>query len=202
MSLRRTGLSLGCLAALGAVVALGGAVAAGANAASDAAEATPSPAPTSHPVAGLEAGPVLAPAVSTRPSGPEGGLLRRSGRDSLGDWGRTFLALGIVVVIVLGLRFVLRRFARATGGLRGGAIEVLSRTNLLPRQHLFLVRLGRRLILVGSSPAGLTALSVVSEAEEVVELSDVAMGAHGKPVPAIRSGGKAAPGGEAAKDDA
>jgi flagellar biogenesis protein FliO len=132
-------------------------------------------APTTTP-AGFESTPILTPAPASRPSGPEGGAIRRDIASPLDDWGRTVLALAVVLLIILGLRFVLKKLSRRVAGPRGGAVEVLSRTSLQPRHQLLLVRMGRRLLLIGAGPAGLTTLSEVSDPEEVAELSEAAMG--------------------------
>ena len=114
--------------------------------------------------------------------------IRRDDGGPLEGWGRTVLALAIVLLVILGLRVVLKRFARPHAGARAGVVEVLARTSVQPRQHLLLVRLGRRLLLLGSSPSGLSTLSVVSDPEEVAELSDAAMGEDLKRLAARRGG--------------
>jgi flagellar biogenesis protein FliO len=135
--------------------------------------------PASAP-AGVEATPILPPGRTTQPVGTEGGTIRRDGMSPLADWGRTIVALAVVLLIILGLRLVLKKFARPVAGPRGGAVEVLSRTSLQPRHHLLLVRLGRRLLLVGAGPAGFSTLAEVNDPEEVAELSEAAMGDDAK----------------------
>ena len=79
------------------------------------------------------------------------------------------------LAVVLGLAFVLRAVLRrvfpavaSAGATR--AIQVLSRTVLAPRQQLMLVRVGRRLIVVGDSGGQMTALSEITDPDEVAAL--------------------------------
>lgn len=91
----------------------------------------------------------------------------------LGGWVRTVAALAAVVVLIFAARLVLRRLAGGRVGLGGSrAIEVLARANLSARQQLSLVRLGRRLVLIGSSPTGMSCLAEVTDPTEVAELMD------------------------------
>lgn len=97
---------------------------------------------------------------------------------------RTVLALGVVVALIFVLRFVLRRFGPGRQGRgRGGPMTVLARTSVSPRQQMLLVRLGRRLVLVGSGPEGMVSLAEVRDADEVAELVRLAQG-PGAPVDA------------------
>jgi flagellar biogenesis protein FliO len=52
----------------------------------------------------------------------------------------------------------------------GGAIEVLGRNHLSPKQSLTLVRVGRRVVLVGVAPERLSPLCVIDDPQEVAEL--------------------------------
>ncbi len=114
-----------------------------------------------------------------RPLAPRGDdvesrRLSRSQGDAADGWMRTLLALGIVIALIFAARYALRRFGgRGSGvslGRRGAVIEVLTRTSFSPRQQLALVRLGRRLVLVGSGPEGMTALAEVTDRAEADEL--------------------------------
>jgi flagellar biosynthetic protein FliO len=97
-----------------------------------------------------------------------------------GDWLRTAAALALVVGLIFVARYVLRRLSPAgKTAARGEAIEVLTRASLGTRQQLALVRVGRRLVLVGSSPSGMSPLAELSDPDEVAEL-----------VEELRSGGR------------
>lgn len=102
--------------------------------------------------------------------------------DNGGGWLQTLAALAVVVALIFVVRMLLKRFAGSSRPTRrAGAIEVLAQARLAPRQQVSLLRLGRRLVLVGSGPAGLSSLAEVTNAEEVDEL-----------LAAVRSGGPGA----------
>ena len=95
---------------------------------------------------------------------------------------QTLTGLGIVVVLIFLTRVVLRRFGRPMGAPRTtGPVELLSRTRVSPRQELLLVRLGRRLVLVGCSPEGFSALSEVADADEQAGITAEFNGAREDP---------------------
>ena len=119
---------------------------------------------------------------TTRPSDPatqevgsrdgaEDRLVKREGGSDIWPWVQTLLALALVVALIFGVRFVLKRFS-ALGGPVGssGAVEVLARSALSPKERLFVVRFGRRVLLLGSAPGGLTTLSEITDAEEISNL--------------------------------
>jgi len=92
-----------------------------------------------------------------------------------GGWGSGWLqtagALALVIALIFLARFALRRLAPSAGRTAaGGKIEVLARTNLSPRQQLCLVRMGRRLLLVGSGPEGMRTLAEITDPAEVADL--------------------------------
>ena len=96
-------------------------------------------------------------------------ISQRSG--SVWGWVRTLGALAAVVALIFLVRIVLRRLGPgARTRPLPDAVEVLARTTVSARQQLLLVRLGRRLVLVGCGPEGMTTLSEVTEPEEVSAL--------------------------------
>lgn len=102
-----------------------------------------------------------------------GGAAEASDTSSLGDgWLlSTLAALGVVLAIVFGLRWVLKRGGVvSTATPQGGVVEVLSRTTVAPRSHVVLMRVGTRVLVVSDSPNGMRTLASVHEAEEVAEL--------------------------------
>ena len=125
-----------------------------------------------------------APATS-RPAGDglEGRLLKSAGSagadgrpvgpaaGGIGPWLRTLGALVLVGVLVFALRVVLKRMGGPRRpGRRADAMEVVAQAPLAGRQQLALVRLGRRLVLVGTGPTGMSALAEVTDPAEVAEL--------------------------------
>lgn len=101
----------------------------------------------------------------------EYGQVKGTSRNPYREWLQTFLALAVVVGLIFALRYLLRRFARPTGPARvSAAIDVLTRVNLSGKHQLILVRLGKKLVLLGAGAEGLAALSEVSEPHEVADL--------------------------------
>jgi len=142
--------------------------------------------------AGAATAPAGAPAARQRAGDPAGRTLRprspgdmdakrlgKSGPDA-GAWLRTLGALGVVVALIFVVRLVLKRLGRRPDvAARGEAMEVVARAPLGSRQQLALVRLGRRLVLVGTGPGGMSCLAEVTDADEVAELLTEARSKHG-----------------------
>jgi flagellar protein FliO/FliZ len=132
----------------------------------------------------LESQRVGAPSGPARGTGAERDLVRREVGGPAAGWGQMVLALAIVIGVLLVVAFALKRLGGRAAAARGGPVEVLARSTVGPKQQLLLVRLGAKLVLVGSSPAGLNTLHVVADAEEVADLTEAATGTA--PVPSIR----------------
>ena len=80
----------------------------------------------------------------------------------------TLAALGIVVGVVLLTRWAMARVGgRVTVTTGRSPVEVLSRTAIAPRNHVVLLKIGQRIIVAGDSPAGLRALTEISDPQEV-----------------------------------
>jgi len=80
------------------------------------------------------------------------------------------VALAIVLGVVGGGYVLLRRFVPGTRARDGGVMQVVARVTLTPRHSVVLVRLPRRLMLVGLAPDRVNALASIEEPEEVAEL--------------------------------
>jgi len=105
-----------------------------------------------------------------KPEAQDGKSLSRDGGWG-GGWLRTAGALALVIGLIFLARFALRRFAPGVGkSAAGDRIEVVARTNLSARQQLCLVRLGRRLLLIGSGPEGMRTLAEITDPAEVADL--------------------------------
>lgn len=84
---------------------------------------------------------------------------------------RTAGALTLVMVLLLATRSVLKRFGGPlTGGRPSGVLQVLTRFPIGRGQHLVLLQLGRRIVLVHQAKTGMTSLSEVSDPDEVAQL--------------------------------
>jgi flagellar biosynthetic protein FliO len=85
-------------------------------------------------------------------------------------WLRTLGALAVVAGLIFAARWFLRRWGVAAPAGQAGPMEVLARASVAPRQQLLLVRLGKRLVLIGAGGGTMTTLAEVSEEAEVDEL--------------------------------
>jgi len=98
--------------------------------------------------------------ASTDDKSPGGGFLS------------SLIALGAVLTCIVVGGYLLRRFMP---GLRSGnssmAVQVLARTALSPRQSVYLVRCGRRLLILGAGTEQVRTLGEIDDPEEVAELA-------------------------------
>lgn len=110
--------------------------------------------------------------AQTRAQQPPGGDGGRVGT----SWFRTTASLtGVLALIVLltwGYRVVMTSSGRLRApGARGGClIEVVGRTTLAPRQALCLVRVGPRLVLLGTTHETVRALDVIDDPQLAARL--------------------------------
>ena len=87
------------------------------------------------------------------------------------DITRVVLAMGIVLGTIFGLRWLGRRFfALPTGQNAAGAVRVLGRTTLGPRQQLLLIHVGRRVVLAANTGTQINPLCEIHDPEEVAQL--------------------------------
>ena|GEM_PF-5553871 len=142
---------------------------------------TPPAAPAAAPVM-TQSAPLMPPVVAPDPneSKPLGtkSTPRSSGSGSAGssdgsNWGmfQTIIALAFVVgLILVGKQVVLRLMGRPAAVSRSRVVEVLSRVSVGPRQHVMLIRLGGRIIVVGDSAGQMRLLANLDEPEEVASI--------------------------------
>jgi flagellar biogenesis protein FliO len=166
-----------------AYVGLFGLLAAAAWAAEPAAlppdESTSAPAPpATEPSAGSHAGAGRGTGVVKRPPAALPATARSEPASRGLAWLRTTASLaGVVALIVLlawGYRLMTGAGGRLPRGLRArqpGLIELLGRTNLTPRQSLYLVRVGPELVLIGATNETLRALSIIRDADWAARLA-------------------------------
>lgn len=108
--------------------------------------------------------PITPPA--RRISSPTPGDGRRA--SAAGSVGTTVAALVVVVLAILGGARLWKKHApRVAQGLPPDALEFLGKRHIDPRQVVYLVRLGSRILVLGSSPAGLNTLAEVTDPIEV-----------------------------------
>lgn len=82
----------------------------------------------------------------------------------------TLTALGLVIGLVLVLRFAVAKMGGRPTTSASRAVEVLSRTSVAPKNHVLLLRVGGRILVVGDSSNGLRTLSEVDDPDEVASL--------------------------------
>ncbi len=84
---------------------------------------------------------------------------------------RVVLSLGTVLGLIFAVRWAGKRFfglQSPSGG--SGAIQVLSRSVMSPRQQVLLIRVGRRILVVASSGVQMNTLCQISDPDEVAAL--------------------------------
>ncbi len=122
--------------------------------------ATPSPSPNEQ--LPLQRPDIVASSTSTplaRPTWSGGWVLN------------TVTALGVVILVILGIHTLLTRMGAVKGGrTHHPAVEVLTRTMVAPRNHVLLMRVGGRVLVVGDSPAGLRTLAQIDDPAEIASL--------------------------------
>lgn len=110
---------------------------------------------------------------------------RSSPFDSKGTpWYRSGLVSTVIVLGVVWLAYrAARRWIPGSKVSDSGFMQVIARTTLTPKQHVALVRLGRRFVMVGVSPDRIDRLCVIDDAPEVSELLVRLNGASGSQSP-------------------
>jgi flagellar biogenesis protein FliO len=87
------------------------------------------------------------------------------------DYQRVVIALIAVIVLIFVLRGLGRFFfPSATSRGQSRVVEVLSRSPLAPKQQVMLLRVGRRVIVVGDSGTQMNTLCEISDPDEVAGL--------------------------------
>jgi flagellar biogenesis protein FliO len=93
--------------------------------------------------------------------------------------GMVLSALVVLLLFVLGLAKVfLKRSPYSISGLPVEAVDVLGRRAVDPRNAVYMIKVGSRLILLGSSPTGLSSLAEITDPIEVASLSNVCAAAQ------------------------
>ena len=82
-----------------------------------------------------------------------------------------FKRVGLALAIVLGAIYVTNRVWRkmgmpGAGGRASGSLQVVSRLSIAPKQQILLIRVGRRLVLVGNTGTNMSALTEIVDPEE------------------------------------
>ncbi len=122
------------------------------------------------------------PAIARTPAGapPAIGNREISGSGGGGWLVQTGAALALVIALIFTIKWAAQRLARHAGGLAwqlgpagrapSGLLEVLGRFPVSRGHSLILLKLDRRILLLGQSASGFTTLSQVTDPEEVASL--------------------------------
>ncbi|MFI5377754.1 MAG: FliO/MopB family protein [Tepidisphaerales bacterium] len=90
--------------------------------------------------------------------------------DSSFGYARWILSLGAVLGLIFSAKYAARQLMGVHSPAGGGAINVLCRQNLAPRQQLLLIQVGRRVVLVANAGAQMNTLAEVSDPDEIAEI--------------------------------
>lgn len=87
------------------------------------------------------------------------------------DVPRVLLALAIVIGLIILLRVLARWLIPGAAAPRSsGAVRLLSRSAIAPKQQILLVQVGRRILVVGDSGPHMSPLAEMNDPEEVASL--------------------------------
>lgn len=87
------------------------------------------------------------------------------------SWMQVLLSLGLVIGLILALRWAGGRFFGLSSTARASrTIQVLSRSMVAPKQQLLLVQVGRRLLVLANNGSQISPLCQITRADEVAEL--------------------------------
>jgi len=92
------------------------------------------------------------------------------GGSDIFDTKRMGVALVIVMVAIYVSHRVWKKLGMPGASNRGGVLQVVSRLTVSPKQHIMLVRVGRRLVLVGNSGGKLNSLCEIGDPEEAAAI--------------------------------
>ncbi len=117
--------------------------------------------------------------MDSRPIGSQPGQ-KDDDKSYLDGWPRVVASLAVVAALVYLARWLLKK-AGASGRLvpsRGqDVLEVISRCPVSMKHQVYLVRLGRRLLVLGAGQQGLSTLAEITDPQEAAELIELADGA-------------------------
>ena len=100
------------------------------------------------------------------------------------EFRRVTLALGSVIALIFGLRWVARRVFVMPGSAKASrAVQVLTRTPMAPRQQVLLLQVGRRVVVVADSGGNMSTLCEIDDPDEVTSLLAQIMAERGMASP-------------------
>jgi flagellar biogenesis protein FliO len=116
-------------------------------------------------------GPLESRPINRNSTGPTTQAVKTSVPGAGLDIQKVILSLGIVIGLIMLLRWAAKWMFPGQAGIPASrAVQVVSRSVLSPRQQFLLLQVGRRLVVVADSPAGMNSVCEISDADEVAEL--------------------------------
>ncbi|WP_432799468.1 FliO/MopB family protein [Poriferisphaera sp. WC338] len=82
----------------------------------------------------------------------------------------TLTSLGVVIAVILGIRWAYMKMGGKGVSRSTPVIEMLSRTAVAPKNHVVMLRVGGRILICSDSSAGMRTLTEITDPEEVAEL--------------------------------
>ena len=134
--------------------------------------ALPAPAQATRPALADDSQDVVLPPRhgATTQTTTNGGSIAGTTNDVF-DTKRLLLALGIVLAAIFISQKVWKKMGMpGVGGRASGALQVVARLNVSPKQQILLLRIGRRLVVVGNSGTQMNTLCDISDPEEAAIL--------------------------------
>lgn len=87
------------------------------------------------------------------------------------DWTRLLVAMGIVLGLILILKWITARMYPSFSAQKGSqVVRVLTRFPITPRQHVLILQVGQRILIVGDSAGQLATLSEIRDPDEIAVL--------------------------------
>jgi flagellar biogenesis protein FliO len=130
----------------------------------------PAPDPAAAPVAASAARSAVE-AEPIRRGGDSGSVTSPVSSTPSSDLPRVASALAVVIGLILLLRWGAKKlFNQGIQGRSSRAVQVLTRSAIAPRQHILLLRVGRRVLVVGSAGAQMNPLCEITDADEIAAL--------------------------------
>jgi flagellar biogenesis protein FliO len=112
--------------------------------------------------------------IALKPSDPNAKGDIKKPTNSIGSFLSVIFSMGIVISLFLGLAWVYKKsLPKSMGRLPHEVVQVLGRTSISPRQQMYVVRFGKKLLLVSQQPGQTQTLSEISDDEEVDRLTGI-----------------------------
>ncbi len=112
--------------------------------------------------------------IALKPSDPNSKGDIKKPTNSIGSFLGVIFSMGMVISLFLGLAWVYKKsLPKSMGRLPHEVVQVLGRTSISPRQQMYVVRFGKKLLLVSQQPGQTQTLSEISDDEEVDRLTGI-----------------------------